>query len=192
MKPDILNKIAAMGYPVFENGDYDINLIGVRSAERVAGAFDDKIHLCFKINDEWQHHCFAATTDPSEYWLKNGRSIGTAIMVSGHHKGLWALGKHRGKYDALVQVRSCPVYRDNTRDEILDLDSNTIVENSLVGLNLHRAHSSTDFAVESVGRYSAGCQVIQKAQDFNLLMQFCKRQKQIRGWNSFSYTLIED
>ena len=190
MLPKILERIKAMGYPVFENGDYDINLIGVRSPNRIAGAFDDKIHMCFKIDGMWQEYAFEATTDPSEHWLKNGRSIGTAIMCGGHWKGLWALGKHRGRYDALVQVRPCSVYRDANKDNILDLDTSTIIKESLVGLNCHRAHSIRE--IEVIGPYSAGCQVIRKPSDFDLLIQFCKRQKQMRGWNSFSYTLIEE
>jgi hypothetical protein len=63
-RPAILDRIEAMGYPVFENGDYDVNIIGVRSAERQAGAFDDVIHLAYKANGMWRHFEFCATCDP--------------------------------------------------------------------------------------------------------------------------------
>jgi len=188
-RPAILNRVAAMGFPVFENGDYDINIIGVRSAERHAGAFDDVIHLAFKVDGIWQHHEFAATCDPGIYWLENGRSEGTAILVPGHYRGCWQLGLHRGKYTALTQCRPVQVYRDNNRDEIIDMIEENIQE-GIFGINIHRAHSSAE--VQSVGKYSAGCQVIQRSFDFDVLINACEEQAKTRGWHTFSYTLIEE
>ena len=188
-RPAILNRVAAMGFPVFENGDYDINIIGVRSAERHAGAFDDVIHLAFKVKGRWQHHEFAATCDPGVYWLENGRSEGTAILVPGHYRGCWQLGLHRGRYTALTQCKPVQVYRDNNRDEIIDMDDGNIYK-GIFGINIHRAHSQ--FEVLSVGKYSAGCQVIQNINDFDVLINACEKQANQRGWTKFSYTLIEE
>ena len=41
-------------------------------------------------------------------------TMGTAAVVANRqYKGLWALGKHKGKYEALVQVSEVAVHRDN-------------------------------------------------------------------------------
>jgi hypothetical protein len=46
--------------------------------------------------------------------------------------------------------------------------------------------------VQSVGKYSAGCQVIQRSFDFGVLIRACEEQVASRGWHTFSYTLIEE
>lgn len=188
-KPEILQRIEAMGYVAFDNGDYDINLIGVRSRERVAGAFDDVIHLVYKKSGIWQHHIMQATTDPGVYWLENGRSIGTAILVAGQYRGAWQLGLHRGKYVALTQCKPVQVYRDDNKDEILDMNHENI-HTGIYGINIHRAHSLHE--LQTVGKYSAGCQVIQSPIDYNILIQACEQQARQRGWSTFTYTLIEE
>ena len=189
VRPAILDRIERMGYPVFENGDYDVNIIGVRSAKRQAGAFDDVIHLAYKTDGQWMHFEFCATTDPGIYWLQNGRSEGTAILVPGHYRGCWQLGLHRGKYKALTQCKPVQVYRDNNRDDIIDMIDENIDE-GIFGINIHRAHSTAE--VQSVGKYSAGCQVIQRSFDFGVLIRACEEQVASRGWHTFSYTLIEE
>ena len=66
--------MASKGYKYFTGGDYDVNIIGVRNSEtknRVTNAFDDCITLSYKIEGEWQFHCFKCTTDPGTHWVEN-------------------------------------------------------------------------------------------------------------------------
>jgi hypothetical protein len=79
----------------------------------------------------------------------------------------------RGKYTALTQCRPVQVYRDNNRDEIIDMQEDSIYE-GIFGINIHRAHSQ--FEVQTVGKYSAGCQVIQRSSDFDVLINACEKQ----------------
>jgi len=55
------------------------------------------------------------------------------------------------------------VYRDNDKDEILDMTPDTI-QAGLFGINIHRA--SVDHRPNRVGRWSAGCQGLADPRNF--------------------------
>ena len=66
--------MASKGYKYFTGGDYDVNIIGVRNSKtkgRVTNAFDDCLTLSYKVDGEWQFHCFKCTTDPGSHWEQN-------------------------------------------------------------------------------------------------------------------------
>ncbi len=63
--PSILQRCADLGYAIFTKKDYDLNIIGVRSPNRIAGKFDDEIHCVYRESGEWIHETYQATTDPS-------------------------------------------------------------------------------------------------------------------------------
>ena len=49
------------GYKYFENGDYNLNIIGIRNsdtANMVTNKFDDTNTISYKIDGEWQYHEF--------------------------------------------------------------------------------------------------------------------------------------
>jgi hypothetical protein len=191
MKPSILERVVEAGHQIFENGDYDVNLIGVRSANRVANRFDDTFHCVWKENNTWHEICVPCTTDPGSYWLAHGRVEGTAILKAGQYRGAWTIGKHRGQYDALVQIRPVDVWRDNNRDEVLNMEGMNI-QKGIFGINIHRANPNPDTPSTAVNKWSAGCTVIQNAADFQRIMAICKLQLERRGWPNFTYTLLED
>ena len=185
--PDILARAKAAGHVTFA-GPWNLNLIGVRSASREAGRFDDVIHACYESDGMWRDHVYRCTTDPGVYWLEHpGRVEGTAILAPGQYRGCWALGKHRGQYEALVQVAPMAVYRDRDLDGILEMAGTPIP--GVYGINCHRANASATSTV--VDRWSAGCQVLANPQDFAALLGICKLSAAKYG-PRFSYTLLED
>ena len=191
MIPDILQRAENLGYTIFKSGAYNLNLIGVRSSETTANAFDDTMYCVYRDSSgQWIELAFPITTDPGKYWLENpGRIEGTAILVSGQYRGTWKLGKHRGKYDALVQTGGkVKVYRDSDKDDILEHDPENIAQ-GYFGINIHRASSVRTSS--DVDRWSAGCQVFADPNDYKLFIELCKISADIYG-NSFSYTLLED
>lgn len=191
MIPDILQRAELEGYTVFKTGAYNLNLIGVRSPQTTANAFDDTMHCVYRDGSgEWIELSFSITTDPGKYWLLNpGRVSGTAILVSGQYRGAWKLGLHRGKYEALVQTAGkVKVYRDADKDDILEHDAENI-EQGYFGINIHR--SSSVRTSSDVDRWSAGCQVFADPNDYRLFIELCRISADIYG-NSFSYTLLED
>ena len=183
--PKTLQSIADLGFSVFSGGrDFDLNIIGIRSASRLAGSFDDEIQVWYQKSDQWHCRAWPVTCDPGVPWLENGLAKGTAILVEGQHRGCWTFGKHRGQYDALVQCKPMPVYRDANKDQILDLDSP--IETGIWGINAHKAGRNSN----TVGRYSAGCQVFKRSADFTEFLALCQQQKRANGWDTFTYTLV--
>ena len=54
--PPILERLKSLKYKVFTNGDWDMNIVGMRSKERKAGKFDDRIFLIYKCQGQWRQH----------------------------------------------------------------------------------------------------------------------------------------
>jgi lysozyme len=185
-----------LGYTIYDGTDrsgrkrnYDLNLFGIRTADTVAGAFDDWLGV-FWMNwdtDAWEFHIWQATTDPGIYYLNQPLNVsGTAIMAEGQYPSSYEIGLHKGKYEALVQCKPIKAYRDNDRDEILDMMPDTI-QKGLFGLNIHRA--SADYRSIRVDKWSAGCQVVADPRDFARLMDICQLAGEVWG-PTFSYTLL--
>jgi len=187
--PPILQAVQSKGYKVFTDGDYNLNITGIRSPERVANAFDDRLCVTYKLNDMWNTETFEITTDPgSPYLLKPlANTSGTAILVAGQYRGAYSIGKHRGQYLALVQSGKVKVYRDNDRDNILDMDPETI-QDGYFGINIHKRSGDSD----TVNGASAGCQVFRYEHEFNRMMYLAQKQVSERGWKTFTYTLLEE
>ena len=105
----ILTVMRSHGYTVSRNPrGLDVNIVGIRSSSRTAGKFDDWITLFWMDSgtNDWVFHCFAATTDPSARYMKMPlravRRKGTAVLKPGQYRGAYRVGKHRGRYTALV------------------------------------------------------------------------------------------
>lgn len=168
---------------------YQLNIVGLRSKSTEANRFDDEIHVFYKKQDgKWNYHIYPATTDPGTFWLNNPMyDQGTAILAQGQYKNAYAIGMHKGKYEALTQVRPVTIIRDYDRDALLDFYNGNL-DTGYFGINIHRAESEGTTKV--IGKYSAGCQVFQNAEDFQSFLKLCDVHKQLYG-NSFTYTLID-
>ena len=176
------------GYKFFEKGDYNLNIIGIRSEVNIANSFDDTLLCIFKKDNKWVFNEYPITTDAGRYWLKNPmNSKGTALLVPNQYRGVYGLRNHLGKYEALCQSwGDVEVYRDDNRDMILDYDPNTI-DKGMFGINIHRSNPATQSSV--VEKWSAGCQVFKKVKEFNEFIEDCKEASNTWG-NKFSYTLL--
>ena len=49
-RPKILDHLASMDYAVFEEGDWNLNIIGVRKRFGTPNKFDDTMVVCYKKN----------------------------------------------------------------------------------------------------------------------------------------------
>ena len=189
MDPTIIRLSESAGHKIFR-GHLDVNIIGMRTASRVAGAFDDRIHLCYQNEaGEWVENRWPATTDPGVYWLEHPMRVeGTAILAPGQYRGAYQLGKHRG-YEALVQTGDeVSVYRDNNRDQTLDMETETLTSGHF-GINIHRASSSNESI--RVHKWSAGCQVFADPEDFRMFLGLVKKSMARYG-DRVSYTLLAE
>ena len=190
---EIKDTVISKGYKWFESGDYNVNIVGVRNSEtdgKVTNKFDDCLTVSYKIDGEWQFHCFKCTTDPGTHWVEHPMmESGVAILKPGQYRGSHRIGLHQGKYEALTQAKPLKVYRDNNRDDKYDLIESNVHE-GIYGINIHRATKWEGKKSTQIDKWSAGCQVIAANDDFKLFMEIIKKGAGIWG-NSFSYTLIE-
>ena len=182
--------IEGMGYSFFTKGNYNVNIIGVRNPNLVANSFDDTMICAYKVKDQWVLKEWQITTDAGTYWLENPLNVkGCALLVPNQYRGVYKIDKHRNKYYALCQRNGeVEVYRDDTKDQILNFDDAT-KQWGYFGINIHRSNPYSEST--SVDKWSAGCQVFKKVDDFNEFMTICNKARE--EWsNSFTYTLIKE
>lgn len=184
---DSLTKaMTAKNYRVFTQGDYNLNLVGIRSRDMTANTFNDLYCVFFQTHGAPHLHIFPCTTDPGLYYRQHPAHVnGTAILTPGQHQGAWQLGQHQGKYDALVQAKPVSVYRDNDRDKALNTHAPT--QTGYFGINHHRANAAREST--QIDKWSAGCQVFANPDDYRIFMALVKKAAALWG-NSFTYTLL--
>jgi hypothetical protein len=186
-KEQIENALKTKGYAWFENGDYDVNIVGVRNSatgNKVTNAFDDFLTVSYKEGGQWKFHIWPATTEPGTKGVKEYHNAdGVARLVEGQYRGSHTIRLHQGKYEALGQAKNVKVYRDANKDMVFD---ETKITEGLYGINIHKAGADSTY----VENWSEGCQVFKKSADFETFMSICRKARDIHG-NSFTYTLIE-
>jgi len=190
MQSDCLNMLQLFtrrGFRLFER-PYELNLIGIRNMDKKLNLFNEQVGCMYKDEaGNWRIELFNGTTKPGLYYLRNLLNPkGTAILVPGQYVDSYAVGLHKNKYEALVQVKPVSVYRDVNRNDFLDTDT---IETGLFGINIHRANAFS--VATAVNSHSAGCQVINNPKDFERLMELAKIHLRRYG-NRFTYTLIKE
>tara|TARA_B100000497_G_scaffold126830_1_gene166799 strand:+ start:185 stop:799 length:615 start_codon:yes stop_codon:yes gene_type:complete len=195
-KEAIESAVKAKGYKWFEdhkNLGFDVNIVGIRNSEtsnEVTNKFDDKITVSYKIDGEWQFHCYDCTTDPGKHWVENiMNKHGVAILKPGQYRSSHKIRLHGGRYEALGQQKPVKVYRDKNLDGKYDLSEENVME-GLYGINIHRATKYAGRKSTQIDKWSAGCQVIAANDDWTAFMKIMRKARAIWG-NSFTYTLLE-
>jgi hypothetical protein len=187
----IKSAMIAKGYKWFEEGDFNLNLIGVRNSDTgdtVTNAFDDTFFIAYRDAGKWKIHNYACTTDPGAHWQQAPMNAGgTASLVPNQYRSTWRIDLHQGLYKALKQFKPVDTYRDKNKDLKYTRHIEDIT-NGIYGINIHRA-SATGVS-NRVDKWSAGCQVIADSADFANLMHLAHVAEKKYG-NSFTYTLLE-
>ncbi len=188
-----IRHIAKRNNYVIYDEPFKLNIWGARSRNVLPNRFDDELHVFFKtakgIFAKWVYFVFKCTTDPGTYWLNNPmHPQGTAMLAPNQYVDTYKIARHRGKYYALCQrLNKVQVVRDYNRNALLDF-YNGQPDSGMFGINIHRARRTG--ITYTVDNYSAGCQVFQKASEFNFFMKLCEMHKKLHG-NKFTYTLID-
>jgi len=180
------------GHKYFHHGAYNVNIIGVRNGatgDEITNKFDDCMTISYKDDaGNWNFNCWKCTTDPGKYWAEHLlNKDGVAILKEGQYRGSHKIGLHQGKYEALRQKGALKVYRDKNLDDEYDLIEED-VQNGIFGINIHKAGSWKSGSIQ-VDKWSAGCQVFSKEDDFYDFMNVMYKARD-RWGNSFTYTLI--
>ncbi len=191
------------GYPLRED---EWNLVGISGlapkGDRAKGyakdttpdKWNDSIGVIAKEDGEWEFLClYLGTTEPGRYYtvIKLLNSNGAARLALGFHKDLWRFGLHR-RYEALVQAGKARLVRDTNKNFQRD-DKETLEQGN--GVNLHTTKTTGwrgSASKDSIGRWSAGCNVIFDPQEFKDLMALLKRSPQynMNPRTCFDYRLL--
>jgi len=192
---EIINVMQAKNYKIFDEGAYNLNLVGIRNTDDPnANTFND-LFCCFYKDEtnNWQINYWACTTDPglTIRVTPMNTKFGTAILVPNQYRAGWKIGTHAAgtafAHLALRQNKPVKLYRDRDLDTELDFDV-TDIQEGMYGINIHRASAWNDAA--EVNNWSAGCQVIQNKANQEKLMELCKKAAETYG-DVFTYTLLE-
>ena len=191
-REQIEKAVESKGHKYFHHGAYNVNIVGVRNGatgDEITNKFDDCMTVSYKDDaGDWHFNCWKCTTDPGKYWAEHLlNKDGVAILKEGQYRGSHMIGLHQGKYEALRQKGAVKVYRDKNLDDEYDLIEED-VQNGVFGINIHKAGSWKSGSVQ-VDKWSAGCQVFSKEDDFYDFMNIMYKARD-RWGNSFSYTLI--
>ena len=176
----------------------EINLFGVEGMNLDGTLNDDAPDIYndligafeFDNNGSVITRCLAvATTEPGRYYtVTDPHPQGAARLALGQHRDGWQVGLHRSRYEALVQSGREPVtvYRDKDKNYSRPGD---LPYTGWFGINIHKG---TKNAENRIGKYSAGCQVIQDPDDFTKFMKVVKGSRQYRNDRQcfFTYTLL--
>lgn len=189
---DFEKLFAKKGYSYFTKGNYNLNIIGVRSNQdnKVTNKYDDYLVVIYNTETGIKRQIYTITTDPGLKLMKAPNNVkGTAILAPGQYRGAYKIDKHRGKYDALCQRNKVvKVYRDNNRDTVYDYKPESI-DTGMFGINIHR--SNEFWTRTTIDGYSAGCQVFNDPKEFNSFMILVKKSSKLFG-NCFTYTLVNE
>lgn len=182
------NKVKDLGFKLFSDTNYNMNVIGLRRMPGRPNEFDDLMTLSYKENGQWQWHVWPCTTDPGGKYLGKPMNpgIGTAVLKSpDQYRGSHKLGVHgAGKawaHEALVQVGDLRVWHDNNRDNVVNYGLAETTSHGTSGINIHR----------DLGDFSAGCQVFKNRKDQADFINLCKKQVLAKLGDVFTYTLLE-
>jgi len=191
--------IQAKGYRFFDAGQFNLNIIGVRTNNSQSNSFDDHLLVVYRdLAFQWVVKQYPITTDPGKPWLlKPMDPKGCAVIVPGQYIDIYMIGIHgRSKpaarqYEALEQIGKLSYVRDNNHDSLIDFtlwkDPKNIFQD-ILKTNIHRASKWS--VMRAIETYSAGCQVFQDPNDFEEFMGICRKSRELRKSNRFSYTLL--
>lgn len=182
----IKNSVITKGYKWFTDKPM---IIGIRTTNDIPNVFNDYIILCIENKDKF-FKGWMATTEPGTYWLQNPMNIkGTGVLVPNQYFDCWGLGQHGSglnKHEALIQIRPITLYRDNNKDNKINIDPKNI-QTGLFGINIHSTGKS-NWIASKIDKWSAGCQVFANYDAFKEFIKILKATNQ----KSYTYTLLEE
>ncbi len=139
-KPNVINILGIRGFVDGQPNDNDPN------------AYNDTIAVIWRDRNE--RKCvreYRASVDPGDYYTTHPmRTEGCAHLADGQYS--YKRGKHKGR-SALVQAGPVTVWRDRNRSH--SYDPGEVLDTGWFGINFHDGGTGS-----SVGKWSAGCQVV--------------------------------
>jgi hypothetical protein len=159
---DLINSVKnTNGFKGIPKGNW---LIFVRSKEDTPNKYDDKVYLmkgynCIKVS--------SCTTNSGSYGLLNFRKWnkkGTAVIKFDEwYYNTYRYGLHRGRMEALRQVKPMKYYRDGDKDLKTDEKGTIYQENAYTNIHFNSYKNKTKLLTWTIGAWSVGCMVMNDA-----------------------------
>lgn len=171
----LLNKVKTL--PSFKGFPKGYWILGVQSEEDQFNVFDDKFYL-------FQGEKFIMVTTGTTNAGKNGlmkyddyNPEGVAVIKTNEwYYDVWKFGLHRGKMEALRQVKPFLISRDGDKDQKVEEGKSLPV---ICGINFHANTYNMDSKEikQIIGPWSLGCQVTNNTVHYNKIIELVKPQK---------------
>lgn len=186
-------------WPFFTAGDFNTNLVFVRNHKYFTNRFDDELRIYFKENNSWVEIVLPWSTKAGVFSGRTGiynpvtyrNTTGVAVLKEGFYQKAYQLIDNPFNwlsYAFLMQVGELDVYRDNTKDRVINQD---VVQR--VGadaqIHVHRAGKIGIFE-KNVFNYSIGC-LTAPTPYLDILINVLRQSAKIWG-DKFSIALIEN
>lgn len=162
-------------------------ILGVQSNEDAFNRFDDKFYV---FKGEQFIMVTSGTTNAGKNGLKDYGKYnkeGVAVIKTNEwFYGLWKFGKHKGKMEALRQVKPILYFRDGDKDDKIEEIGK--VRSGIIGINFHTNtyNKRSDIVREIVGGWSLGCQVCNVHPKYLKIIELVKKQANV------SYCLLKE
>jgi len=191
----ILTKLK--GLPTFKGLPKGYYIVGIQSTEDAFNVFDDKLYLFLNEGPEFTQDMnlqkFILVTSGTTNAGKNGllkyddyNPSGVAVVKTNEwYYDVWKYGKHKGRMEALVQVKPFLISRDGDKDQDIEEGESRPV---ICGINFHANTYDMENKVirELIGGWSLGCQVVNNTPKYVQIMSYVKHQKIV------SYVLLKE
>jgi hypothetical protein len=154
----------AKSLATFKSIPAGIWLLFVRSNEDANNVFDDKVYI---FKSEAFQFVTSCTT--------NKGNKGTAVMCADRwNYDSFAYGLHKGKMEALRQVKPIPYQRDFTND--LKTNPTTEIKSNIINMNIHGAtyNRGSKQVATQIGGWSEGCIVFNNNTDYERMIKMAK------------------
>ena len=149
--------------------------------------FDDKFYL---FDEETCIGVLKGTTNPGTPTLKQFEKVnkdGAFILKADQwYYNVWKFGRHHGKVDALLQLGSKVIgFRDTDKDDKSEQIGKMQI--GYFGINFHpNTYNSSGKGSDSIGWWSAGCQVVDDSK-YNETIKWFKENQ-----HTVTYCLIQE
>jgi len=181
----LLNRVKSLDS--FNGIPEDYWILGVQSNEDETNKFDDKFYV---FKGEEFVMVTTGTTNAGINGLKGYdkyNKYGVAVWKTDEWcYGVWKFGKHKGKMDALRQVKPIKYYRDGDKDGKAEQLGK--MYEGIIYVNFHCNTYNEDNTIvrDLIGGWSLGCQVCNNTPDYYEIIDLTKKQ------SSVTYCLIEE
>jgi hypothetical protein len=180
----LLNKVKTL--PSFKGFPKGFWILGVQSLEDTFNTFDDKFYL---FNGENFIMVTTGTTNAGVNGLMKYNEYnpeGVAVIKTNEwYYDVWKFGLHRGKMEALRQVKPFLISRDGDKDKQIEEGKSLPV---ICGINFHANtyNMANEEIKQIIGAWSLGCQVVNDTPKYVKIIELVKPQKVV------TYCLIKE